>query len=125
MIGYTTVGTDNIDKLAAFYDELFTALNAKRVMSESEYIAWANNPDGPMFSIHLPYDQRPASVGNGVMIGLKAASIEQVGKVYDIAMRLGGKDEGGPGERMPGFYAAYFRDLDGNKLNIHYLSAGS
>ena len=58
-------------------------------------------------------DKRPATVGNGTMVALGAASREQVDAVHAKALELGGSDEGAPGQRWPGFYAAYFRDLDG------------
>lgn len=74
-----------------------------------------------MFSVHIPYDGKSASVGNGVMIALKADRKEMVDELYAKAISIGAIDEGKPGSRMEGFYAAYFRDLDGNKLNIHYM----
>ena len=72
-------------------------------------------------SVIKPFDGKPATVGNGVMVALQAASKEQVGAVHKKALELGGKDEGAPGPRGAGFYAAYFRDLDGNKLNAFFL----
>lgn len=71
----------------------------------------------------LPFDKRPASVGNGCMVALQAGSREQVDRVHARALGLGGSDEGAPGQRMEGFYAAYFRVLDGNKLNACYMGA--
>jgi predicted lactoylglutathione lyase len=74
-----------------------------------------------MMSVIKPYDGKPATVGNGVMIALQASSKEQVDAVYKKAIELGGKDEGPPGPRGPSFYAGYFRDLDGNKLNAFFI----
>ncbi|MFN2168829.1 MAG: VOC family protein, partial [Anaerolineae bacterium] len=71
----------------------------------------------PGFAVTLPYDGAAATVGNGVMIALVMDSREKVDAFYARALELGASDEGEPGERMPGFYAAYFRDPDGNKLN--------
>ena len=119
MIGYTTVGTDNLTFSARFYDDLLGLLNAKRIMQTDDFIAWSTQEDQPMFSIHLPADGKLSSVGNGVMIALTANSIEQVNLVYEKALQLGASDEGTPGFRAEGFYAAYFRDLSGNKLNVH------
>ena len=75
----------------------------------------------PAGGITIPFDGQPATVGNGVMIALAASSKEQVDKLYAKAMSLGATDEGKPGARMDNFYAAYFRDLDGNKLNFFYM----
>lgn len=119
MIGYITVGTDKLSKSAAFYDELLKILGAARVMDEKDYIAWGNSENGPMFSIHLPANGKPATVGNGVMVAFAAAGPDQVAEIYRKALALGGSSEGEPGPRGDsGFYAAYFRDLDGNKFNV-------
>jgi len=123
MIGYITLGTDNLNQDANFYDSLLELLDAKRVMQADDFIAWGTHEQQPMFSIHLPADGQPASVGNGVMIALKAKNTEQVKSLYDKALLLGAIDEGKPGFRAEGFYAAYFRDLSGNKLNVHCLVA--
>jgi catechol 2,3-dioxygenase-like lactoylglutathione lyase family enzyme len=121
MIGYTTVGTNDKDKAAAFYDKLLGALGAKRVMEFERFIMWSAGMDKPGFSISLPYDGKPQTVGNGVMIALAVNSREKVDEIYKLALELGGTDEGPPGARAPTFYAGYFRDLDGNKLNVFFM----
>ncbi len=120
MIGYTTVGTNDLEKAVAFYDELLALVGASRFMEEGSFVAWAVTPGKPAFSVTKPADGNAASVGNGVMIALSADSTDLVDTVYAKAIELGGSDEGPPGQRGDGFYAAYFRDLDGNKLNIFY-----
>ena len=121
MIGYTTVGTNDLQRAAAFYDALLAEFGAKRAMEMETFIAWATAPNTPMVAITKPYDKQPATVGNGVMIALLASSKEQVDKIHAKALALGGKDEGAPGPRGPGFYAGYFRDLDGNKMNAFFI----
>ncbi len=122
MLAYATLGTRDMDKAAAFYDEVLGVLGAKRFMEEAGYfIAWGNSQDGAGLGITYPFDKQQATVGNGTMVALGAANREQVDAVYNKAMALGGSDEGAPGQRSPGFYAAYFRDLDGNKLNCCYM----
>ncbi|MGA9573775.1 MAG: VOC family protein [Lysobacterales bacterium] len=120
MIGYTTLGTRDLQKAVAFYDALFAELGAGRFMQSDRFVAWAVAPDQPGFSVCLPYDGNEATVGNGTMIALTVNSSEKVDAVYARALQLGATDEGPPGPRMDGFYAAYFRDLDGNKLNVFY-----
>ncbi len=122
MIGYTTVGTDDLARSATFYDALLGSLGASRAMEADDFIAWGKAQGAPMFTIHLPADGKVTTVGNGVMIALLADNREHVNELYQKAMALGGVDEGQPGPRGDsGFYAAYFRDLDGNKLNIHCM----
>ena len=124
MIGYTTVGTDDLEASAAFYDPLLALLGATRCMQAEDFIAWGTGSQSPMFSIHLPADGNRASVGNGVMIALCGVDVDQVQSVYNKALQLGAKDEGLPGARGDsGFYAGYFRDLDGNKLNVHCMTS--
>jgi predicted lactoylglutathione lyase len=121
MIGYVTLGTNDLKRAAKFYDELLALLGAKRAMELETFIAWAAAPNTPMVSVIKPFDKKPATVGNGVMVALAASSKEQVNAVHAKALALGGKDEGAPGPRGDGFYAGYFRDLDGNKLNVFFM----
>ena len=125
MIAYTTLGTNDLDRAARFYDELLAVIGARRVMEEPGYfIAYGNSKDGAGLGITIPFDKQPATVGNGTMVALEAKDHAQVDALYARALELGGTDEGPPGERFPGFYAAYFRDLDGNKLNISHMTFG-
>ena len=123
MIGYVTVGTNNLEKATAFYDELLAELGAGRFMQDSTFVAWAIAPDQPAFSVTQPFDGHAASVGNGTMIAFAVDSTEKVDAIYKKALELGGTDEGPAGPRTDGFYAGYFRDLDGNKLNVFYHQA--
>jgi len=123
MIGYVTLGTNDIARAAAFYDALLAEIGAGRYMESDRFIAWAVAPDKPSLGVIKPYDGQPATAGNGVMIALVVDSNAKVDTLYRKAMELGGKDEGAPGPRgTSGFYAAYFRDLDGNKLNCFCYS---
>ena len=117
MIGYVTLGTNDLQKAVAFYDVLLAEVGAARFMQEETFVAWAVAPDQPALSVCKPYDGNAATVGNGNMVALVVDSTDKVDAVYAKAIELGGTDEGPPGKRMDGFYAAYFRDLDGNKLN--------
>ena len=117
MIGYITVGSNDLETAVGFYDALLAELGARRFMEEEMFVAWAVSPDQPAISVCKPWDGNAATVGNGTMVALKVDSADKVDAVYAKAMELGGTDEGPPGKRMDGFYAAYFRDLDGNKLN--------
>jgi predicted lactoylglutathione lyase len=121
MIGYITLGTRDLQRAASFYDELFAGIGARRFMETPRFIAWSVAPDKPGFAVAIPYDGAPATVGNGVMIALAMDSREKVDDFYAKALELGASDEGEPGERFPGFYAGYFRDLDGNKLNAFFM----
>jgi len=122
MIGYITVGTNDFDRSASFYDTLFEVLGATRVMVADDYIAWGKAANTPLFSIHIPEDGKVATVGNGVMIALLGKNVEQVIGIHAKALELGSVNEGDPGPRGGGgFYSAYFRDLDGNKLNVHCM----
>jgi catechol 2,3-dioxygenase-like lactoylglutathione lyase family enzyme len=117
MIGYVTLGSNDIEKAAGFYDELLALIGAKRFMESEKFIAWTVSPTAPALSVTRPYDGNAATVGNGVMVALVVDSTAKVDALHAKALELGGTDEGAPGPRGDGFYAAYFRDLDGNKLN--------
>ena len=118
MIAYTTLGTNDLTRARAFYDALFASVEYKRLMDWGDGgSAWGKSFDQPMFGVLKPFDGNAATVGNGVMISILCTSEAQVQTLHAKALALGGKDEGAPGQRGDGFYAAYFRDLDGNKLN--------
>jgi catechol 2,3-dioxygenase-like lactoylglutathione lyase family enzyme len=121
MIGYTTLGTNDLPRAAAFYDELFAVLGIKRIMDFGSGYAWGTTMDQPGFGLMKPFNGQPATVGNGVMIALVCQTQDQVKALHAKALALGGADEGAPGPRGEGFYAAYFRDLDGNKLNAFLM----
>ena len=120
MIGYITLGTNQFEDAAKFYDELLGLIGAGRFMENDRFIAWATTPGSPGISNCYPFDVKPATVGNGVMIAIVVDSKEKVDALHAKALELGGEDEGAPGPRMDNFYAGYFRDLDGNKLNAFY-----
>ena len=98
-------------------------IGAGRFLEEETFVAWSKSPEQAGLSVTQPYDGQAATVGNGSMVALQMESIDQVKEFYQKALELGASDEGQPGFRaeMPGFYAAYFRDLDGNKLNAFYI----
>ncbi|MGD8346614.1 MAG: VOC family protein [Lysobacterales bacterium] len=119
MIGYVTLGTRDLPRAIAFYEELLALLGASRFLGkEGQFQAWAVSPDQPALSVTLPWDGNAATAGNGTMVALAVDSKEKVNAVHAKALELGGQDEGAPGLRTEGFYAGYFRDLDGNKLNV-------
>jgi hypothetical protein len=124
MIGYVTLGTNNKARAEKFYDELLKEIGAGRVMETEKFTAYGKDMHSPGIGITTPFDGKPATVGNGVMVALDVKSQEKVNAMYHKAIALGGKDEGKPGPRGDsGFYAGYFRDLDGNKLNVFCFTA--
>lgn len=123
MIGYVTLGTNDLERSAAFYDALLGELGAKRFMDSDTFIAWSSSPQRPGIAITRPYDGNPATVGNGVMVALVVDSTDKVDALHRKALELGAKNEGDAGPRGDNFYAGYFRDLDGNKLNVFCMGA--
>jgi predicted lactoylglutathione lyase len=121
MVGYVTLGTNDMERSARFYDDLLGSLGAKRLMELETFILWGTSFEKACLALARPFDQKPATVGNGVMVALQAPSREAVDALYAKALELGGTDEGPPGPRGDGFYAGYFRDLEGNKLNAFVL----
>jgi catechol 2,3-dioxygenase-like lactoylglutathione lyase family enzyme len=127
MIGYTMVGTNNLDASGKFYDAILTPLGAKRTWVEDKFIVWSvgEMSEGTSFSVTLPYDESAATVGNGSMTAFTASSPEMVDEMYKVAIANGASDEGEPGYRGDpsfGFYAGYFRDPDGNKCNAFCMA---
>jgi catechol 2,3-dioxygenase-like lactoylglutathione lyase family enzyme len=123
MLGYVTLGTNDLPRALAFYDALARELGVPRMMEFETGVAWGT-ADGPAgLAVMRPFDGGPATVGNGVMVALQARDPAQVDRLHALALDHGGSCEGPPGMREEGFYAAYFRDLDGNKLNAFVMTA--
>ena len=121
MIGYVTLGTNDLERAGRFYDALLAEIDAARMMEDDTFIAWAVSPQQPALSVIKPFNKQPAVAGNGNMTALLMASKEKVDAMHSKALALGGKDEGAPGARNDNFYAAYFRDLDDNKLCVFMM----
>lgn len=121
MIGYVMLGTNDLPRAKAFYDALLAEIGAKQLMDFGRSVAYGVSMDKPALGVGLPFDGKPATVGNGVMVAIAVDSREKVDRLHRKALELGGKDEGAPGPRFENFYAGYFRDLDGNKLNAFFM----
>ena len=121
MIGYVTVGSNDLQKSRAFYDALMPVIGAGRIMEFGEnFTMYGTGMGQPGFAVCKPYDGNAATAGNGNMASIAVDSRAKVDALYGKAMELGGKCEGPPGLRgddgPQAFYGAYFRDLEGNKL---------
>jgi predicted lactoylglutathione lyase len=117
MVGYVTLGSNDLERAVSFYDALLGELGAKQFMNDGRMVIWGRDMGVGMLAVCTPYDEGRASVGNGVMVALTAEAREGVDRLHAKALELGGSDEGAPGPRGDGrFYGGYFRDLAGNKL---------
>ena len=119
MIGYVTGGTNDWKRALAFYDALMAELGAKRMMDYETFVAWKQDQGRPGFALASPFDKKPATVGNGTMVAFEVGKPAEVDALYRKALALGATDDGPPGDRGDNYDGAYFRDLDGNKLNFH------
>ncbi len=124
MIGYVTIGTSDMDRAVTFYDALLGEVGAKRLMDMDRIKFYGTAPDAAMLAICVPYNEEAHNCGNGNMVAIPGGDRAGVDKLYAKAIELGATDEGEPGERMPVFYGAYVRDLDGNKLCFFEMKSG-
>ncbi len=131
MIGYVTLGTHDIVTARAFYDALLGELGAQRMMEMSDaeggFTLYGTDRGRPAVAVTRPHNGRPATAGNGTMVALQVGSRGKVDALHARALALGGSCEGPPGLRgseAMGFYAAYFRDPEGNKLAVFNHSPG-
>lgn len=121
MLGYLMIGTNDLDKAVAFYEQLIPLVGAKQAATDpGRFVMWGNG-NGAMLAVTKPHDGNPATVGNGVMPAIAAPSKEVVDQFHAKALELGATNEGDPGPRTDNFYGGYFRDLDGNKLVVFHL----
>lgn len=131
MLGYATVGSNDLERAHLFYDALLGEIGARRVMEfpeESGFTLYGTGSRSPGLAVTRPYDGGPARPGNGTMVALAMDARAKVDRLHAKALELGGSDEGPPGVRGSNgeraFYGAYFRDLDGNKLCAFCIGPG-
>lgn len=124
MLGYTTIGTKDMARACAFYDSLLGEIGGKQMFGMDRIKFFGTSPDAAMLAVCIPYDEAQQHSGNGTMVAIPGGDRAGVDKLYAKAMELGATDEGAPGERMPTFYGAYVRDLDGNKLCFYEMKMG-
>ena len=124
MIGYVTLGTNDLARAVAFYDAVLAEVGAQRFIAKEGFAYWGKRRGLGMLAVYTPNDGRPATVGNGVMVALPVRSRDRVQQVHRTALSLGAPDEGTPGPRGDNFYGAYFRDPDGNKLCVFTYENG-
>ena len=119
MIGYAAIGTNDLERAKTFYDQVLAPLGGKRTFANGDRMQFYGSSTAPgMIALSKPYDEQPASFGNGTMFGFPAETKEQVDATHAAAIAAGATCDGEPGQRLPTFYGAYFRDLDGNKVCI-------
>ncbi|MEM1434460.1 MAG: VOC family protein [Pseudomonadota bacterium] len=126
MLGYTTIGVNDMARAEAFYGALLGEIGASQLMGMDRIKFYGTGPGaGAMLAICIPYDEQDQHPGNGTMVAIPGGDRAGVDKLYQKAIELGATDEGAPGERVPGvFYGAYVRDLDGNKLCFFEMKMG-
>jgi catechol 2,3-dioxygenase-like lactoylglutathione lyase family enzyme len=123
MIGYVTLGTNDLDRGTAFYESVLSAAGAKKLSTTARGVVFGFRPDEPKLMIITPLDEQDATVGNGTMIALEFDSRDVVDRIHSRALELGAADEGTPGPRATtDGYFAYFRDMDGHKLAVFTLN---
>lgn len=117
MISYVTFGVSNLTASKSFYGELLAELGAKPLLTMDRIAFFGKSMAQPMLAVCEPFNQQPASPGNGTMVSFAAGSKEKVDALHQKALSLGATCDGAPGQRIPNqFYGAYVRDTDGNKL---------
>jgi len=112
-MNYFVFGTNNKEDAIRFYDSLFEGSGINKIFSKDRMTFWAK--DDFIFAIAEPFDGKPATNGNGTMVGFSLGSADEVKRVYKKALELGGSDEGEP-KTWAGRFSAYVRDLDNNKI---------
>ena len=121
MLGYVTIGVSDMSRAEGFYNALLAEIGAKELFGQDRIKFYGTGPEGSMLAVCIPYDEEDPQPGNGNMVAIPGGSREGVDGLYAKAMELGATDEGEPGERLPIFYGAYVRDLDGNKLCFYEM----
>ena len=122
MIGYSTIGSKDLDKAVSFYDELLSLVGGKRLMELDRIKFYGTEAGGAMLAVCTPADEGTQSSGNGQMVAIPGGSPEGAAALYKKAIELGATDAGEPGQRLDFFYGSYVYDPDGNKLCFFHMT---
>jgi len=114
-INYAVLGTNNMEASVKFYDSLFEQTEFNQVLSTERMTFWQGEDKDSAFAVAIPFNEEPATNGNGTMFGFSVSSVEEVKRLHKKVIELGGTCEGEPNHRGPRF-SAYVRDLDKNKI---------
>ena len=117
MIGYVTIGVNDMGRAKQFYGALLAEMGGKVLFDAGRIAFIGESLDNPSLAVCVPYDENDPHPGNGNMVAIRANSKEHVGELHRKALELGATCDGEPGQRVPDvFYGAYVRDFDGNKV---------
>lgn len=116
MIAYVTIGTSNMERAKSFYLSVLQELGVTVLMDIGRLAALGTPAGGTMLAVCTPFNGEPPNPGNGNMVAISPGSRASVDACHAKALELGATDDGAPGQRMDGFYGAYIRDPDGNKV---------
>lgn len=124
MFSHVVLGANDLARMIAFYDAVLTPLGlVRRPDPDGSPGACWDIPGTPLPQLFIgaPFDGRPATAGNGVMVAFTATEPTLVDRAHAAGLMAGGSDEGAPGQRPQygaGYYGAYLRDPEGNKLHV-------
>ena len=121
MIGYVTIGVNDMERGKAFWTELLEPVGAQMIMDVGRLALLGPGMDQPMLAVCVPHDEGDPQPGNGNMVAFPAGSREKADELYARAIAMGATCAGPAGERMPNFYGGYFRDHDGNKAVFYHM----
>ena len=122
MIDHVSIGVSDLAASARFYDAVLAPLGYVKTDDREKTVGWGRSGKSHAeFWINARPGMQPLPADGGGHICLRTLSTEAVDMFHAAALKAGGKSDGAPGPR-PGYseayYAAFIRDLDGNKIEV-------
>ncbi len=109
------------ERSRAFYDAICKPLGLGRSDGEGEWISYDAIPGVMAYATEwIGFTEDPKMTASQTRIALHAATREEVDAVAVAARAAGARDVEGP-EEIYGYYAVFFADPDGNKLEVTFL----
>ncbi len=119
MIHHVSVGTNDLERSKRFYDAVLPIVGILPFAVAGDGVGYTCGTFH--FSMQVPIDGKPASVGNGSHVAFGVENRGMVDRFHAVALEHGGSSDGQPRLRPdydPHYYCAFVRDPDGNKLEV-------
>jgi catechol 2,3-dioxygenase-like lactoylglutathione lyase family enzyme len=124
MIDHVSIAVRDLEACGRFYEALLATLGYRRLVTRPGTVGFGKKY--PEFWLNERRAMTPADPDSGSHICLRAPGVEAVQAFHAAAVAGGGESDGAPGPRsahLGGYYAAFIRDPEANRIEAATFTA--